>query len=158
MMAARTADKTIPRLVEEGDVNSGAQIARMLARFRGNVSDAADELGIDSAELRRTIQKSETLTAVMAEVMERNVDKAVGIIRDGMDEDSYLVRFYAAKEFIRTETGRRRGFGMPHQTQVVEGSGGGRAVIVLKWLDDNVAEPKTIEQLEAPLKVKEEEP
>jgi hypothetical protein len=99
------------------------------------------------------IQKSETLMAVMAEVMERNVDKAVGIIRDGMDEESYLVRFYAAKEFLRTETGRRRGFGQPHQTQVVEGgSAGGRAVIVLKWLDDSTPEPKTIEQIEGPLK------
>jgi len=125
----------------------------MLVRMRGNVSDAADELGIESAELRRMIQKSETLAAVMAEVMERNVDKAVGIIRDGMDEESYLVRFYAAKEFLRTETGRRRGFGQPHQAQVVEGgSAGGRAVIVLKWLDDSTPEPKTIEQIEGPLK------
>jgi len=147
--ASRTADKYIPRLIEDGE----ADIARMLVRMRGNVSDAADELGIESAELRRMIQKSETLAAVMAEVMERNVDKAVGIIRDGMDEESYLVRFYAAKEFLRTETGRRRGFGQPHQTQVVEGgSAGGRAVIVLKWLDDSTPEPKTIEQIEGPLK------
>jgi hypothetical protein len=147
--ATRTADKYIPRL----GCDSEADIARMLARMRGNVSDAADELGIESAELRRMIQKSETLAAVMAEVMERNVDKAVGIIRDGMDEESYLVRFYAAKEFLRTETGRRRGFGQPHQTQVVEGgSAGGRAVIVLKWLDDSTPEPKTIEQIEGPLK------
>ena len=136
----------------EGD--DEAHIARMLVRFRGNVSDAADELGIDSAELRRSIQKSELLMAVMAEIMERSVDKAVGIIRDGMDEESYLVRFYAAKEFLRTETGRRRGFGQPHQTQVVEGSAGGRAVIVLKWLDDNKPEPKTIEQIEGPLEAK----
>jgi hypothetical protein len=35
---------------------------------------------------------------------------------------------------------------MPHQTQVVEGGGGGRAaVIVLKWIDDAEPEPKTIE-------------
>lgn len=147
--ATRTADKYIPRLVEDEQ----AHIARTLMTMRGNVTEAADELGIDSAELRRMIQKSEALQAAMTEVMERNVDKAVGIIRDGMDEESYLVRFYAAKEFLRTETGRRRGFGQPHQTQVVEGgSGGGRAVIVLKWLGDDVAEPKTIEQIEGPLK------
>jgi hypothetical protein len=155
--ATRTADKYIPRqgaLLRGGVVDdSEAGIAAALMRLRGNVTEAADELGIDSADLRRMIQKSERLQAAMTEVMERSVDKAVGIIRNGMDEDSYLVRFYAAKEFLRTETGRRRGFGQPHQTQVVEGgTGGGRAVIVLKWLDDDKPEPKTIEQIEGPLK------
>jgi hypothetical protein len=122
-------------------------IARVLFKHRGNVSDAADELGLESAELRRMIAKSEPLQNAMTEVMERNVDKAIGIIREGMDEASYLVRFYAAKEFLRTEAGRRRGFGQPQHAQVVEG-GGGRAVIVLKWLGDEDAEPK---QLEGPL-------
>jgi CO/xanthine dehydrogenase Mo-binding subunit len=147
--AVGAADKYIPRFGEDDD----SALARALFAAHGNVSEAADALGLDSAELRRTIQKSDALQAAMTEIMERNVDKAVGIIRDGMDEESYLVRFYAAKEFLRTETGRRRGFGQPHQTQVVEGgTGGGRAVIVLKWLDDDKPEPKTIEQIEGPLK------
>jgi hypothetical protein len=153
--AARTADKYIPRLIDAGGDSAKASdgdIARTLMRCKGNVTEAADELGLDSAELRRMIEKSEPLQAAMTEVMERSVDKAIGIIRDGLDEESYLVRFYAAKEFLRSETGRRRGFGMPHQTQVVEGGTGGRAVIVLKWLGDEVAEPKTIEQIEGPLK------
>ena len=132
---------------------SDERIARALAQAKGNVTEAADELGIDSAELRRQIQKSEALQAAMTEITERDVDKAVGIIRNGMDEESYLVRFYAAKEFLRTETGRRRGFGQAHQTQTQEGgSGGGRAIIVLKWLEDDKPEPKTIDQIEGPLK------
>lgn len=140
--AARIADKYIPRLVEDSE----AGIARALYAYQGNVTLAAEALELDSADLRRMIQKSEALQNAMAEVMERAVDKAVGIIRQGMDEESYLVRFYAAKEFLRTETARKRGFGMPHQTQVVEGGGGGRAaVIVLKWIDDAEPEPKTIE-------------
>jgi CO/xanthine dehydrogenase Mo-binding subunit len=139
--AARIADKYIPRLVEDAE----AGIARALAFNRGNVSEAANELGLDSAELRRMIQKSERLQGVMVEVMERSVDKAIGIIQDGMDEESYLVKFYAAKEFLRTEAGRRRGFGQPQHAQVVEGRGGGATVIVLKWLGDEDVEPKTIE-------------
>jgi hypothetical protein len=139
---ARIADKYIPRLVEDSE----AGIARALMAHQGNVTLAAEALELDSAELRRMIQKSEALQNAMAEVMERAVDKAIGIIRQGLDEESYLVRFYAAKEFLRSETGRKRGFGMPHQTQVVEGGGGGRAaIIVLKWIDDDKPEPKTIE-------------
>lgn len=130
------------------------ELKRALEAEKGNVSAAADRLGVESAWLRRAILKSEALEAAMAEIMERNVDKAIGIIRDGMQEDSYLVRFYAAKEFLRTEAGRRRGFGQPQQAQVVEGGGGRAAVIVLKWLDDNTPEPKTLEaqQIEGPLK------
>jgi hypothetical protein len=140
---ARIADKYIPRLVEDSE----AGIARALYAYQGNVTLAAEALELDSAELRRMIQKSEALQNAMAEVMERNVDKAVGIIRQGMDEESYLVRFYAAKEFLRTETARKRGFGYSHAPQAVEGGGGGgrAAVIVLKWIDDAEPEPKTIE-------------
>jgi hypothetical protein len=147
--AARTADKYIPRLLEDSE----AGIARALFQHKGNVSEAADELGLESAELRRMIMKSEPLQNAMSEVMERNVDKAIGIIRDGMDEESYLVRFYAAKEFLRTEAGRKRGFGQPQHAQVIEGGGGRSAVIVLKWLGDETPEPKTIDGiLEGPLK------
>jgi hypothetical protein len=138
--ATRTADKYIPRVVDQPE----AGLARVLMRHRGNVTEAADELGLESLELRRMIMKSEKLQDAMTEVMDRNVDKAIGIIQDGMDEESYLVKFYAAKEFLRTEAGRRRGFGQPQHAQVVEGRGGA-TVIVLKWLGDEVAEPKTIE-------------
>lgn len=131
---------------------SDERIARALFQHKGNVSEAAEELGIESAELRRQIMKSDALQAAMSEVMERNVDKAIGIIREGMDEESYLVRFYAAKEFLRTEAGRKRGFGQPQHAQVIEGGGGGRsAIIVLKWLGDEAPEPKTIEAIEGPL-------
>jgi len=150
--AKRIADKSI---TPSGDEPASLEaIVRALFVCRGNVSEAAETLGLESAELRRMILKDEALEAAMSEIMERNVDKAIGIIRDGMDEESYLVRFYAAKEFLRTETGRKRGFGMQQPTQVVEG-GGGRAVIVLKWLDDSKPEPKTIEQIESPLIVEE---
>ena len=105
--AAKVADKYIPRLIDDSE----AGIAGALMRHRGNVSEAADELGLESIELRRMIQKSERLQNAMVEVIERSVDKAIGIIQDGMDEESYLVKFYAAKEFLRTEAGRRRGAG-----------------------------------------------
>lgn len=121
------------------------QITRALELERGSVSNAADRLGVGSAWLRRKIMAAPELGEVMDEIMERNVDKAVGIIRQGMEEDSYLVRFYAAKEFLRTEAGRKRGFGPAPQAQIVEAGGGRPAVIVLKWIGDNEPEPKQIE-------------
>ena len=121
------------------------ELVAALERERGNVSAAADRLGMPSAELRRKIMKSERLEEAMDEIMERNVDKAVGIIRAGLDEESYLVRFYAAKEFLRTEAGRKRGFGPAPQAQIVEAGGGRPAVIVLKWIGDSEPEPKQIE-------------
>ena len=121
------------------------RIAEALERERGDVTTAANRLGVKSAWLRKQIMASDELRAVMDEIMEMNIDKAIGIIRAGLDEESYLVRFYAAKEFLRTEKARKRGFGMPAQAQVVEGGGGRPAVIVLKWIGDEEPEPKQIE-------------
>lgn len=126
------------------------RIVQALEAERGSVSNAADRLGVGSAWLRRKIMAAPELGEVMDEIMERNVDKAVGIIRQGMDEDSYLVRFYAAKEFLRTEAGRKRGFGPAPQAQIVEAGGGRPAVIVLKWIGDNEQEPKQIEGMVEP--------
>jgi hypothetical protein len=130
------------------------RITRALEEEKGNVTNAADRLGVGSAWLRRKIMATKELGEAMDEIMERNVDKAIGIIRAGLDEESYLVRFYAAKELLRTETARKRGFGMPNHPQVIEASGGRPSVIVLKWIDDDRPEPKTIEaqEIEGPLK------
>ena len=121
------------------------RITQALERERGNVTKAAISLGVRSAWLRKQIMASDALRDVIDEIMEMNVDKAIDIIRAGMDEESYLVRFYAAKEFLRSEKARKRGFGMPQQAQVVEGGGGRPAVIVLKWIGDDEPEPKQIE-------------
>jgi hypothetical protein len=110
----------------------------------GNVTKAAERLGVAPAWLRRKINSTSALEAAIAEIMEQDVDRAIAIMRSGLKEESYLVRFYAAKEFLRSEAGRRRGFGRDQPAQV-ETASGGRAVIVLKWLDDDKPEPKEIE-------------
>lgn len=140
-----TADVT--RLFEPSD----DELVRALELERGNVSGAAERLGVESAWLRRKIVSTKALEEAMDEIMERSVDKAIAIMRDGLDEESYLIRFYAAKEFLRSDAGRKRGFGTPREPVQVE-SGGGRAVIVLKWLGDDQPEPKTFEatQIEGP--------
>jgi regulatory Fis family protein len=124
------------------------EIARLVAALedeRGNVTQAAKRLGVGSAWLRAKIVATKELGEAMDEIMERHVDKAIGIIRAGLDEESYLVRFYAAKEFLRSETARKRGFGTAQNAQVIEASGGRPSVIVLKWIGDDKPEPKQIE-------------
>lgn len=123
------------------------RIIHALEAEEGNVTKAAGRLGVGPAWLRRKIMATKALGDAIDEIMEQSVDKAVDIMRSGLNEESYLVRFYAAKEFLRSEAGRRRGFGRIEPVQV-ESSSGGRAVIVLKWLDDDQPEPK---QLEGPL-------
>lgn len=120
------------------------RIIRALEQEGGNVTKAAARLGVGSAWLRRKIMAVKALGEVIDELFEQDVDKAQSIMRSGLDEDSYLVRFYAAKEFLRSEAGRRRGFGRIEPAQV-ESTSGGRAVIVLKWLDDDKPEPKQLE-------------
>ena len=124
-----------------------AQIIRALEAEEGNVTKTATRLGVGPAWLRRKIMASKALGEAIDEIMEQSVDKAISIMREGLEEEGYLVRFYAAKEFLRTEAGRKRGFGRLEPAQT-ESTSGGRAVIVLKWLDDDKPEPK---QLEGPL-------
>jgi hypothetical protein len=137
---ARTiADKYLPRLSDESLDEDEVETA--LFDAEGNVTRAAEILGVKSMRLRRFIAASARLDEVLSEINEQCVDRAVAIVREGLnDEGSYLVRFYAAKEFLRSEAGRRRGFGLPRNIAVeVEGAAGGKAPIyVLKWLDDDV--------------------
>jgi hypothetical protein len=137
------ARRSWPKMSEELTED---EILRALFRAKGNITKAAEALAVESVELRRMVIKSPALERAMDEIMEQSVDRAIEIMRDGLDEESYLVRFYAAKEFLRTEAGRRRGFGMPREAVAIDSGGGGRAtVIVLKWLGDDEPEPKLIE-------------
>ena len=78
------------------------------------------------------------LTAAIDEVFEGAVDEAVGVLFEGLrDEGSFQNRFYAAKEFLRTGTARRRGFGHEASGQAtleLKDKGGART-ITLRWLE-----------------------
>jgi hypothetical protein len=85
------------------------------------------------------------LKSALAEVFEGLVDEAVDVIVEGMrNEGSYLIRFYAAKEMLRTETARRRGFGKEQGVAAsIEVRTDSRpTTITLKWLGDEEKERK----------------
>lgn len=122
------------RLSDHLDDERFDEIVEALEAERGDVTRAARLLKVRPVTLRRAIMADLKLQEVCDEIMEQAVDKAVTILKDGMNEGSYLVRFYAAKEFVRSEAGRRRGFGAPSQNVAITAQGGG--TIVLKWIDD----------------------
>jgi hypothetical protein len=103
----------------------------------GDVTLAAKRLGVESGWLRRKALSTPELEEAVEEIKERLVDKAVRIMRKGMESENYMVQFYAGKEFLRSETARKRGFGQVPQAQVIESGGNARTVIVLKWQGDD---------------------
>ena len=116
------------------------RIECLIAEHDGNIGRIAKALGVGSRRLRKFIAMSTRLSEAVDEVFEGAVDEAVGVLFEGLrDEGSHQTRFYAAKEFLRTGSARRRRrFG---QESVWAGSTlelkdrGGARTITLRWLE-----------------------
>jgi hypothetical protein len=121
-------------------------IEGLIFELDGNVSVIAKTLSVRSDRLRAFIMASGQLRRAMDEVYEGAVDEAIGVLFRGLrDEASFQNRFYAAKEFLRSGAGHKRGFGQahaPHAALEIKDSAAGRT-IVLKWLEPDP--PKLIE-------------
>ena len=85
------------------------------------------------------------MKAAYVELVECAGDRAVEIIVEGMeDELSFQNRMFAAKSFLASEYGRKRGFGhAASATATLElgNTGGGRQVLVLRWKDEPAVFP-----------------
>ena len=108
------------------------EVAWLLKRMECNVTDAAKALGADSAALRRFIWSNEGLKALMDEQLAKGVDRSIAVLFQGLEEEAYSTRFMAAKEFLRSTAGRRRGF---HGDQGLEIKASRGATIALAWLE-----------------------
>jgi hypothetical protein len=117
------------------------QVMAALYLCDGDVTKAADALGYSSQGLRDRIRAVPTLKRQMDEVLERAVDVAMSVLWEAMHSEHIGIRLSAAKEFLRTDAARRRGFSQRegnlsvnvHSMQVPN------AVV---WLDDEEPEPK----------------
>ena len=122
------------------------RIEGLLAEHDGNIGKVAKKIGVSSARLRKFVAMSPVLCAACEEVFEGAVDEAVAVLFEGLrDESSFQNRFYAAKEFLRTGTARRRGFGPEASGQAtleLKDKGGSRT-ITLRWLEprEEIQEP-----------------
>lgn len=125
-------------------------IEGLIFELDGNVSAIAKALSVRSDRLRAFIMASGQLRRALDEVYEGAVDEAIGVLFKGLrDEASFQNRFYAAKEFLRSGAGHKRGFGQAvaaHAALEIKDSAAGRT-IVLKWLEPDPPkhDPKLIE-------------
>jgi hypothetical protein len=128
---------TLSLVPSDPDLDEGV-IEGLIAEHDGSVRKIAKALGVSSARLRKFVAMSSRLTAAIDEVFEGAVDEAVGVLFEGLrDEGSFQNRFYAAKEFLRTGTARKRGFGHEASGQAtleLKDKGGART-ITLRWLE-----------------------
>jgi hypothetical protein len=113
------------------------EISQLLFEHGGDVTAAAKAIGVKPERLRAYVRAMPALNRALEETMDQFVDQAIGVLREALgDQASFQNRFYAAKEFLRSEAGRRRGFG-PRETatslEVKTSDRGGS--ITIKWLD-----------------------
>jgi hypothetical protein len=113
------------------------EIRELLFQHDGNVTAAAKELGVRPERLRAYVRALPALTRTLDETLDQGVDRAIAVLWDALrDEDSFQNRYYAAKEFLRSEAGRRRGFGPRETATSLEVKTSDRATsITIKWLD-----------------------
>ena len=121
-------------------------VENLIFELDGNVSVIAKVLKVRSDRLRAFIMASGVLRRALDEVYEGAVDEAIGVLFRGLrDEVSFQNRFYAAKEWLRSGAGHKRGFGQapsPLGSLEIKDGAAGRT-IVLKWLEPDP--PKLIE-------------
>jgi hypothetical protein len=110
-----------------------AAVERALIEAAGSVTAAARTLGIASANLRGFVRAHPLLADVVFEQIEKEIDAAWQVLRDGLKSDNARTRIRAAAYILRhTEAGRRRGFGprgSSHDEPVEPQN------VTLKWID-----------------------
>jgi hypothetical protein len=119
------------------------EVAAAIYLHNGNVTQAAKALGYAAQPFRERIRRIPMLKAAMDECLEHAVDAAMSVLWEAMQSEHVGIRLSAAKEFLRTEAAKRRGFTQRDsqvsiniaQVQPVE----------IAWLDDKEEEPKLIE-------------
>jgi hypothetical protein len=118
-----------------------------LAALDGNVTAVARQLNVHSVRLRRFIDATPALRAEMAEIVERGVDQAIKILFKGLRDKHLGVKLQAAKEFLRFQGARRRGFGPQDATHELTSRAG--EPLIITWLEPGMEkdepDPKLIE-------------
>jgi hypothetical protein len=105
---------------------------RVLAEQWGNISKAADALGVPSRDFRYLVRMTPALTAVVDEVTEIFCDKAEAILREALESEHELRRDVASR-FVLNGKGATRGWARNLQPAVTIAQP--PREIVIRWLD-----------------------
>jgi hypothetical protein len=112
-----------------------AAIKAELIRTEGNITAAATALSVPSADLRKLVWSTTSLTDIIFEQLEQMIDAAEQALRDGLKDADMGRRLQAAVALLtQSEAGRRRGWGRsgashdePTEPQPVR----------MRWLDES---------------------
>jgi hypothetical protein len=114
-----------------------AEVKALLMENGGDVTEVARRMQVDPERLRTYVYAMPRLKAALEETMAQAVDKAVGVLFEGLkDNMSFQNRYYSAKEILRSQAGARRGFG-PRQVAALELKPADNRphTVPLKWLE-----------------------
>jgi hypothetical protein len=117
----------------------------MIIARNGDVRAVADEIGADSEYLRSFIMNTPVLRRALDEVVARGVDQSLGVLFKGLDDEHFVNQLGAAKEFLKSRAGQRRGFHHAGDLELKLPPKGG--ALTLTWLppETNRPEPPMIE-------------
>jgi hypothetical protein len=106
----------------------------------GNITEAAVELKIPSARLRRFVKNNAYLSAEVEEAREKLKDRAEEVIRQGLNDPEEM---YTMARYVMSGIGKDRGFGANAGKGLSVTNNGGN--IVIQWADGSGITPTTIE-------------
>jgi hypothetical protein len=87
-----------------------AAVQKALLDKHGSVAGAAVVLHVPSSDLRKLVIATPSLIDTVFEELDRGVDRAIGVLLEGMESGNIRQRLRAASFFLRhTEAGRLRG-------------------------------------------------
>lgn len=120
----------------------------LLIQLNGDVAQLADDMRVDSEELRAFIRKTPMLMRAMDEILARGVDMSLTVLFAGLKDEHYVNRLGAAKVFLKSRAAARRGFAAPHAELEISARPTGS--LTLTWLPPQEEgptrpEPKLIE-------------
>jgi hypothetical protein len=130
--------KKRPPAPPKADAFDARKLRPLLLEAHGDVGLVAYEIGADSERLRDFVMNTPALRRTLEEVVARGVDKSVGVLFQSLADLSPGVRMTAAKEFLRSRAGQRRGF---HHNKELEVRIPRTGALTLTWLPPEDVKP-----------------